>query len=134
MTAPPFSELKASQGEGISLRAQPYNDCVTSSVPREVLHAVTQGAVPSEFPELAFEVGELRDAHRLIRRPAGHTDNESRERRRNCDDRANFAGDFFDVDTGVGWGDEHESTLLLGKCMHLELNSNFLGSYVYELS
>jgi hypothetical protein len=72
-----------------------------AAVAEELVHGVADGALRAQPAEAALELGEARDAHRLVQRAAPGVPHEGGHRGGDGRDGPGAAGKLFDVDAGI---------------------------------
>src|SRR5690606_13555348 len=83
-------------------------------VVEELAHRVAEQGALVEAAEAPFVVGERGDAHGAVHRAARGPADDQCDRGRHAGDRADAAGDFLDVDAGIGEGLWHGTAPGLG--------------------
>src|SRR5262249_42641095 len=96
--------------DGIGL-GDAHDDRVGAAIAEEVLNRIAHLAVAGEAAEASLEVGEAGDPLGAAVESARHVPDEGGNGGRHAGDRPNTAGQFFDVDTGIGRSDRHSDLL-----------------------
>ena len=84
-----------------------HDDRLAATVQVEVSNRIAQDAVGPQAPKDAFEVTKAINRGGLVDRPAPRAAEERGDGGGDTRDGAHAAGDFFDVNAGIGQGSRH---------------------------